>query len=415
MTAPARPTDQSDPATAPAEPLQGIRILDLTSVIMGPFATHILADLGADVIKVESPAGDLMRQYPPNRSPGMGGSFLQLNRNKRGLMLDLKRPEALAAFKRLIATTDVFLHAMRPRAIAKLGLTYEALRPLNPDMIYCGAYGFGVDGRYRDKAAYDDLIQAGAGFAALTQRIHGEPLYAPTVICDKLAGQAIAYAVLAALFHRQRGGGGQAVEVPMFETAIDYLTPEHYGGAAFEPPAGRFGFPRTLSKYRRPYRTADGYACILPYSDRNWRAFFDFIGQPALKDDPRFVTLGERTRHIDILYQLITEQAAKHSTADWVAFCDEASIPCMPVMDFDDLYDDPHVRDVGLFSVVDHPTEGAYRAIRRPVNFSKVPFKIRHHAPRLGEHTRQLLAEAGVSEAEIEAALAKDNVPEENR
>ena len=254
-------------------PLTGIRILDLTSVIMGPFATHILADLGADVIKIESPEGDSVRHYQPARHPGMSGVFLNLHRNKRSVVLDLKQDAARAALNRLIETADVFVHNLRPKTIERLGYGYDAVRAIKPDIVYCGAYGFSAKGPYGDKAAYDDLIQAGSGVAALIGEVHGEPAYVPTVICDKLAGQAIAYAVLAALFQRSRGGGGQAIEVPMLETTVEFNLVEHMSGFGFEPPRSRPGFPRLMDRSRKPYRTQDGYACILPYSDRNWLDF----------------------------------------------------------------------------------------------------------------------------------------------
>jgi crotonobetainyl-CoA:carnitine CoA-transferase CaiB-like acyl-CoA transferase len=386
----------TDSRTVAADgPLGGVRVVDLTNVIMGPFATHILADMGADVIKIESPEGDLFRNYKPVRSPGMSGNFLHLNRNKRSVVLDLKLPADRTALDALLATADVFVHALRPKAIAKLGYGYDHVRSLKNDIIYCGAYGFGADGPYGDKAAYDDLIQAGAGLAALGARMSGEPRYLPTVICDKLAGQAIANAILAALFQHGRTGEGQQIEVPMFETTIEFVAVEHMLGFTFEPPLGPTGFTRLLSPGRKPYRTADGYACILPYSDRNWQDLYTFTGRTEHADDPRYNRLAERVLHIDVLYALLEEEAAKRTTAEWVAFCDEVSIPCMPVLSLEELVDDEHVRAVGLFSSAEHPSEGRYRAIRSPVTFSSRPFAIRRHAPRLGEHTSELLAELG--------------------
>lgn len=382
-------------------PLNGVRVIDLTNVIMGPFATHILADLGADVVKVEAPDGDSFRGYLPARHAGMAGNFLHLNRNKRSIVLDLKRAEARSALDRLIAGADVFVHAMRPAAAERLGYAYERVRGLNAGIVYCGAYGFGAGGRYADKAAYDDIIQAGSGLSALQEAMHGAPGYLPTVLCDKIAGQAIAYAILAALFQRASGGGGQAVEVPMFETMVEFNLVEHMMGAAFVPPLGPPGFNRVISPRRKPYATRDGYACILPYSDRNWQDFFDFTGRTEFKDDPRFARLGVRVQNIDVLYALVEEEAKTRSTAEWAAFCDRVSIPFMPVNALEDLFEDPHLQDVGFFSTAEHPTEGPYRTQRRPVSFSAAPFEIRHHAPRLGEQTREILAEAGLSEADI--------------
>jgi crotonobetainyl-CoA:carnitine CoA-transferase CaiB-like acyl-CoA transferase len=385
--------------TTPADgPLGGIRVIDITNVIMGPFATHILADLGADVIKVESAEGDSFRGYRPNRNEGMAGGFLHLNRNKRSIVLDLKQSSGMAALHKLIVTADVFVHSLRPKAIEKLGLGYQAVRAIRPDIIYCGAYGFGEKGPYRDKAAYDDIIQAGSGLAALHIPSRGEPAFMPTVLCDKLSGQVIAYSVMAALFQRERGGGGQAIEVPMFETTAEFAYIEHLLGFAFEPPLGSTGYVRVVSPRRKPFRTADGYICILPYSDSNWRDFFEFAGRPDLKTDPRFYPLTERVAHLETLYELIEAEAPKHSTEAWVTFCDEVSIPCMPVLSLDQLPDDAHMKAVGMFGVAEHPSEGSYKTIRAPVSFSSAPFRIRRHAPRLGEHTAEILQEIGVAD-----------------
>jgi crotonobetainyl-CoA:carnitine CoA-transferase CaiB-like acyl-CoA transferase len=381
-----------------AGPLAGVRVVDLTSVIMGPFATHILADMGADVIKVESPEGDTFRGYRPYRHKGMSGPFLHLNRNKRSIVLDLKTAKAKAALDRLIETADVFVHSLRPNAIAKLGYGAERVRGLRPDIVYCGAYGFGAAGPYGEKAAYDDLIQAGAGLAGLSVPMTGAPAYLPTVLCDKLAGQAIAYSIVAALYKRSQGGGGETIEVPMFETTVEFALIEHFGGMAFEPPLGKPGFNRVLNAFRKPYRTMDGYACILPYSDRNWRDFYRFTGRTEFEEDERFRTLPDRVVHIEVLYSLIEEEASRFTTAEWVAFCDEVSIPCMPVLSLEDLPDDEHLREVGLFMIEEHPSEGTYRTVRRPVSFSGAPFEIARHAPRLGENTEEILAEIGMGE-----------------
>jgi crotonobetainyl-CoA:carnitine CoA-transferase CaiB-like acyl-CoA transferase len=383
-------------------PLDRVRVLDLTSVIMGPLATHIFADLGADVIKVESPEGDLLRRYLPLRNPGMSGCFLHLHRNKRSICLDLKTGEGREALDFLVKSADIFVHTMRPDTVERLGYSYERVRSLRPDIIYCGAFGFGSAGPYKDKAAYDDLIQAASGLSALCAEVQGEPAYLPAAICDKLAGQAIAYSVLAALFDRERNGGGQSIEVPMFETSAEFNLVEHFGGFAFEPPLSRPGFWRLLNKQRKPFRTKDGFTCILPYSDKNWEDFYEFTGRHEFREDVRFRSLADRTLLIDLLYSMIAEEAPKKTTAEWVAFCDRVSIPCMPVLALDDLPDDPHVKAVGLFSTGQHPTEGRYRVVRRPVTFSEAPFTLTRHAPTLGQHTAEILAEAGLSEAQVE-------------
>jgi crotonobetainyl-CoA:carnitine CoA-transferase CaiB-like acyl-CoA transferase len=386
-------------------PLSGIRVLDLTTVIMGPYGTRILGDMGADVIKIESPEGDSFRAYGPARHEGMGGSLLNLHRNKRSVGLDLKDAQGSAALRKLIATADVLVHNLRPKAAARLGLEWSAVAAINPRIVLCAARGFSEAGPYGDKAAYDDLMQAGSGFAALNQEVYGEPRYAPTAWCDKIAGQAIVNAVLAALLYRERGGTGQQVEVPMFETAIDFMLAEHFGAGAFEPPMGPPGFARQLSPRRKPYRTLDGWACILPYSDRNWQDFFAFIGHSGA-DDPRYATMPLRVQNVDSLYGLLEEHAPRHTTAQWMAFCDGVSIPCMPVLRLDQLKDDPHVVAVGLMETAEHPTEGRYRQVRSPLRFSATPYELRHHAPRAGEHTREVLLEAGLGEQEVAALVA---------
>ena len=376
--------------------LDGLRIVDLTNVIMGPFASRILADLGADVIKVEAPGGDSTRAYHPHLAPGLSGMFLNLNRNKRSVVLDLKAPAGRTAMERLLAGADVFMHNLRAPVMERLGFGYERCRALKPDIVYCAAYGFGAAGPYAAKAAYDDMIQAGSGYAALAEPVSGAPGYAPAVLCDKIVGQAMANAVLAGLVHRMRTGKGQAIEVPMLEVTIDFNLVEQFGAAAFAPPRGEPGYGRIRSKERRPFATADGYACILPYSDRNWRDFFAFAGRQDLLADPRFATIRTRQDHFDELYAQVAVEAPKRATAEWVAFCDGADIPCMPVTRLADVFDDPHVRAVELFSVVEHPVGGNYRAVRRPVNYGAAPFELRRHAPALGEHTEEVLAELGL-------------------
>jgi len=388
-------------STHSSGPLAGLRILDLTTVIMGPYGTRILADMGADVIKIEPPEGDTFRNYGPLRHEGMGGSVLNLHRNKRSVELDLKDEGGLQALQRLITTADALVHNLRPQAAARLSLDWSSVSRVNPRLVLCAARGFSQAGPYGEKAAYDDLMQAGSGFTSLNEQLLGEPRYAPTAWCDKIAGQAIAYAVLGALLHRERGGSGQEVEVPMFEVAIDFMLVEHFGAAAFEPPLGPAGFKRQLSPSRKPYRTRDGWACILPYSDRNWKDFFDFIGRPELAQDPRYRSLVERVNHIDGLYSLITECAPKHTSQEWLDFCDRVSIPCMPVLKLEELKNDAHVVATGLMPLSQHPSEGAYREIRSPLRFSATPYTLRHHAPRLGEHTDEVLREAGMPEAEI--------------
>src|SRR3954471_10637404 len=389
-------------------PLQGVRIVDLTTVVLGPYATRILADLGADVIKVETLAGDQTRHYKPLRHKGMAGYFLNLNRNKRSISVDLKTAQGMAILKRLVAGADAFIHNMRQQAADRLGLGYEGVRALRPDIVYCGAVGFGSAGPYFGRPAYDDVIQAASGLAGLHAMVHGEPAFAPTVLCDKITGQTVAYAVLAALLQQAKGGGGQAVEVAMMETAAEFALVEHLHAATFEPPLGEIGFKRVLSKYRKPFRTADGYMCILPYSDSNWADFFRFTGRTEFLGDARFRVLAERVQHIDFLYALVEQEAPRFSNSEWQAFCDRVSISCMPVKSLDEVLNDEHLAAVGMISLHEHPTEGAYRVVRSPVQFAE-PFQLRHHAPRLGEDSVGILEEAGFSSAEV-AGFVRDGV-----
>jgi crotonobetainyl-CoA:carnitine CoA-transferase CaiB-like acyl-CoA transferase len=385
-------------------PLEGIRVVDLTTVVLGPYATRILGDMGADVIKVETLSGDQTRHYKPLRHDGMAGYFLNLNRNKRSISIDLKTKEGMKVLMRLLEGANAFIHNMRQQAADRLGLSYEAVRRANPDIVYCGAVGFGSAGPYSGRAAYDDVIQAASGLAGLHAMVHGEPAFAPTVLCDKITGQTVAYAVMAALLQQAKGGGGQAVEVPMLETAAEFALVEHLHGATFEPPLGDIGFKRVLSKYRKPFRTSDGYMCILPYSDSNWSDFFRFTGRTEFLGDPRFVVLADRVQHIDVLYALVEQEAPRLSNSQWQAFCDGVSIPCMPVRSLQEVVDDEHLRAVNMISVQEHPTEGTYRVVRSPVQFA-APFEVRQHAPRLGEDTIGVLEEAGFTSDEIEDLL----------
>lgn len=383
-------------------PIAGIKVIDMTSVIMGPFATQILADLGADVIEIASPKPDNIRTVPPYHNPHMSGIALNLHRNKRSVNLDLKNPGAKDALLKLVEGADVFIHNMRHSAAQRLGIDYESLKQINPGLIYCSAYGFARRGPYGHKTAYDDTIQAGSGLAALYGRARGAPDYVPTSVCDKVPGMTAAYAILGALIARFMGRGGQEVEVPMFETSVAFNLVEHMSGFAFDPPLGDFGWKRMLSKNRRPFKTADGYMCLMPYTDDNWVKFFEFVGRPELAIDPRFNTYPARVANVDALYDFIDEVARRYTNREWTAFCDRANVPAMPVNDLPDLWDDPHLQAVGLLGFADHPTEGRYRTVASPVSFFGTPTAIRRPAPQPGQDTAEVLAEAGFSPEEIE-------------
>ncbi|WP_269332595.1 CaiB/BaiF CoA transferase family protein [Futiania mangrovi] len=389
-------------------PLAGIRVVDLTSVVLGPYATQTLGDMGADVIKVEAPEGDVLRGIAPLRSPGMGAVFMNANRNKRSVALDLKQKAARAALLRLVAGADVFVHSMRPRAIARLGLAWEDLKAVNPRLVYCSAWGFGQGGPYEDKPAYDDVIQAMSGVADLAarQRADGEPRYAPTILADKTAGLTVTWAIAMALFHRERTGEGQEVEVPMFETLTSFVLLEHMAGAVFDPPGGPMGYDRVLAPHRRPYATADGHITVMPYTTKQWQRFFVAAGRPEMADDVRVTDAGARSRAIAELYGMIADAMPARPTAEWLATFEEADIPAMPVNRLEDLPEDPHLKATGFFQRLDHPTEGPLVTTAIPVRFKASPGAIRRGAPRLGAHTREVLAEAGLSSGEIDALLA---------
>jgi crotonobetainyl-CoA:carnitine CoA-transferase CaiB-like acyl-CoA transferase len=389
-----------------AGPIQGVKILDLTGVVMGPYATRILADLGAEVIKVESPQVDSMRTIKPSHHDFMAGTVMNLHANKKSIVLDLKAPEARHICLDLAARSDVFIHSMRPAAIKRLGLAYADVAAGKPDIIYCSAIGFGRNGPYANKAAYDDVIQAASGIPWLFARARGTPDYVPAALCDKVAGLTIVYSVLAALVARGLGRGGQEIEVPMFETAAAFNVIEHLTGFAFEPPLEEIGWSRILASNRRPFPTKDGHACILPYSKQNWDDFFRFIGREDFCDDPRFATHPGRIANTEFLYGLIAQNSPRFTKAEWMAFCDEHSIPCMPAANLGELWDDPHLKAVGLLGFADHPTEGRYRTVGLPTTFMGTPAEFRSHAPAPGQHTVELLQDLGLTDSRIEELIS---------
>ena len=388
-------------------PLDGVRVLDLTTVVMGPFATQILADFGADVVKVEPPDGDIMRYVWPFRSRGMGHIFLNANRNKRGIVLDLKQPEARAACLALAAKADVLVYNIRPQAMARLKLGYEDVKAVNPRILYVGAFGYSQQGPYAAKAAYDDLIQGAAGLPWLLRESGAEsPRFVPATMADRSVGLHVVNAVCAALYAREKTGKGQRVDVPMFESLLQTVLGEHMGGYTFEPQLGDGGYTRLLSRHRRPYQTKDGYVCVLIYNDKHWRAFFQMIGRSDMLADTRFASPEGRSQNYDAVYGFVAEEMLKQTTAHWLEAFERADIPVQRMNSLEDILRDPHLDAIGYFKPVEHPSEGKLLSMKVPSEWSETPPGYRRHAPRLGEHTREVLREAGYSDAQIEAMAA---------
>ena len=375
---------------------------------MGPFATQILADLGADVVKVEPPEGDVLRHIAPMRHAGMGHIFLHHNRNKRSIVLDLKQPKGREALLRLARTADVLVYNVRPQAMRRLKLSYQEVAAANPRIIYVGAYGYGEGGRYAGQPAYDDLIQGRAGLPHLLLESGADrPRYVPTAISDRITGLATINAVTAALYSRERTGKGQAVEVPMFETLAHMVMGDHMGGRTFDPPMKPYRYERMLAPHRAPYATKDGYVCVLVYNDKHWRSFFRLIGrEEMLAADPRFSTQEARSRNIAQVYEFVAGEMVKRTSAEWLHLLMEADIPVTPLNSVDDVIADPHLAESGFYVSTDHPTEGRLRTMKSPGQWSATPPGKLRPAPRLGQHSAQILREAGYTAAEISAMIA---------
>lgn len=388
-------------------PLDGVRVVDQTTVVVGPVCARALADYGADVVKVEAPGGDLLRTMAEgSRNPGMSGKFMNFNANKRSIRLDLKHPDGLAAMRRLVARADVFVTNVRPAALARAGLDHAGLAPGNPRLIHCSIVGFGKGGRYYNKPAYDPIVQSVSGVAATLHRATGEPRFVPMVMTDHTTGLIAAQAIGFALYRRERTGAGEAIEVPMFENMAAFVAAEHMGAATFEPPVGPTGDGRLLSPHYRPLPTRDGYVTVAPNTDAQAFAFFDAIGRPELKADPRFDSAAARTANAEAYFRVRAEGLAGKTTAEWLEICERLDIPAQRYNTIGEMLEDPHLADVGFFAEEDHPSEGRIRRFRPANAFSGGMREDRRHAPRAGEHTREVLAEAGYGRAGIEALLA---------
>lgn len=394
-----------------AGPLAGTTVLDLTTVVMGPYATQILGDLGATIIKIEAPGGDNVRHVGPMRNRGMGHMFLHLNRNKKSVVLDLKKPAGRDALLRLAETADVLIYNIRPQAMQRLRLGYADVTAANPRIIYVGAYGFGQQGPYAARPAYDDLIQGMTGLPWLMQQAGAaEPRYIPATLADRIVGLHAAYAVTTALYEREKSGKGQAVEVPMFECMSQMILGDHLGGHSFDPPLGDAGYARVLAPERRPFRTSDGHVCVLMYNDKQWEAFFRLIGREDLfRNDPRFNSHENRSARIAEANAFVAGEMRKRTTAQWLAALEQADIPCAVMNSIDDVIGDNHLNGTGFIREEQHPSEGRLRTTAAATQWSRSRPVPLCGAPRLGEHGTEVLRAAGYSDAEI-GALAAEGV-----
>ena len=391
--------------TQPTGPLRGIRVIDITTVVLGPMCSQTLGDMGADVIKVETTEGDSTRLIGPSRTPGMGSYFANLNRNKRSLAINLKKPAAREAILRLVETADVFVHNMRVGAAQRLGLDYETLSARNPKLIYASASGFRKGSSLQDFPAYDDLIQGVSGIASLNAGADGEPRYFPTVVVDKLTGVTLASMIGMALFHRERTGQGQEIHLPMMETILSFTLVEHLSHGTLGEPEKGLGYARMMTPHRRPYRTRDGYISVIAHSDAQWGKLFEAMGVPELIDDPRFNSVPARSKNIDAVYGTLTEGMKQRTTEEWLLELRPGDIPCGKANHIDELFADPYLTETDFFEAHQHPVEGDVIIPAIPARFSETPPNVHRPWPKLGEHSREILIEAGYLDAEIEAML----------
>jgi crotonobetainyl-CoA:carnitine CoA-transferase CaiB-like acyl-CoA transferase len=392
-------------------PLAGVRVIDLTAMVMGPYATQVMADMGADVIKIEPPGGDPTRYVSQGREPGMSGVYLNVNRGKRSVVLNLREDADRDILRELIATADVFIHSMRGKAIAKLGFDYPTVAAINPGIVYTNCYGYSRRGPDGDLPAYDDTIQADCGLVAAQQMLTGDPDYVGTIMADKVAGLTVLYATVMALFHRERSGEGQEVEVGMFETMASFMLTEHADRAIFDPPLGPAGYHRALAPNRKPYRTRDGYIAALVYNDKHWNAFVDAV-QPDWASD-ELATLEQRARRINTVYGLLADTFLERTTGEWQALLRELHIPHAPIRTLDDLFDNEHLNAVGFFETVETDS-GPVRFPGVPTWFSASPGKVQGPTVTLGAHTAEVLAELGLP-TEEQQRVANEANPEPQR
>lgn len=392
-------------------PLEGIRILDMTSVLMGPYATAILSDMGADVIKIEPAGGDILRYAGTSRGGSMGGIFLHSNIGKRSVVLDLKREGGINALRRVAETSDVLFYNIRPKAMERLGLGFDKVAAINPGLLYVGAFGFGQNGPYADRAAYDDLIQAASGIPMLLAQASGEaPAYVPVNMADRIVGLHAAIAIVAGLRHRDRTGVGQRIDIPMFETMASFVLGDHMGGLTFCPPLDQGGYRRLLSRGRKPFATADGYLGAVIYTDQHWQRFRSLVGEPEKLANPKYQTFAGRQENVDEVNQHLMEIFATRTTAEWERLLNAADIPCMPLHSLTSIMDDPHLKAVGFFEKNQHPVEGEIRTMRVPSTWSASQPEHSGPAPVLGQDTEHVLREIGYSEDEIRALAAEGSI-----